>query len=234
MFTVDRAVKPQLGPVRHLDVLVVAYLSFPNWCLGDFERQIGSAQVPCLRSLSANWTAAGMLSLYFSTQGVRRNIIGESTFLMGSAIDNGFDYQPLQSWIMPNGVQISLSASDIQLVQAQTRDRFVTEAAQNFTLAYQSRALTGLGMVADSAGLQVIKKSVSLQIASSVSTLSGDPPFPSGSKSRSRRSAERKTARCREARIGCRSAARITRESRRLADELQHLVAGSNPKWKVH
>jgi len=84
-------IKQQFGPVRGFDVSVIAYLSFPTGASrissGGYDPAV---QVPWSRSLTANWTAAGMLSMYSPTQGGTRNLTGESTFL--------FDRQLTKAW----------------------------------------------------------------------------------------------------------------------------------------
>ncbi len=85
-------VKQQLGPVRGFDVSVVAYLSFPTGARGISSGGYDPAvQLPWSRSLSANWTAAGMLSVYFPTQGATRNVTGESTFLVDRQLTKRWD-----------------------------------------------------------------------------------------------------------------------------------------------
>jgi len=85
-------VKQQLGPVRGFDVSVIAYLSFPTGASrissGGYDPAV---QVPWSRLLTANWTAAGMLSVYFPTQGAKRNITGESTFLVDRQLTKVWD-----------------------------------------------------------------------------------------------------------------------------------------------
>jgi hypothetical protein len=84
-------VKQQLGPVRGFDVSVVAYLSFPTGAAGVSSGGYDPAiQVPWSRALSANWTAAGMFSVYWPTQGQTRNVTGEATLL--------FDRQLTKAW----------------------------------------------------------------------------------------------------------------------------------------
>lgn len=84
-------IKQQIGPVRGFDVSVIAYLSFPTGASGISSGGYDPAvQVPWSRSLSANWTAAGMFSVYFPTQGATRNVTGEATFL--------FDRQLTKAW----------------------------------------------------------------------------------------------------------------------------------------
>jgi hypothetical protein len=83
--------KQQLGPVHGFDVSVIAYLSFPTGAAavssGGYDPAV---QVPWSRALSANWTAAGMFSVYWPTQGQTRNVTGEATFL--------FDRQLTKPW----------------------------------------------------------------------------------------------------------------------------------------
>lgn len=85
-------VKEQLGPTPgKFDVSVILFLSFPtganNVSSGGYDPGL---QVPWSRALSANWTAAGMFSVYWPTQGRTRNVTGESTFL--------FDRQLTKPW----------------------------------------------------------------------------------------------------------------------------------------
>jgi Putative MetA-pathway of phenol degradation len=48
-------------------------------------------QLPWSRSLSANWTVAGMLSVYFPSEGNRRNVTGETTFLIDRQLTKVWD-----------------------------------------------------------------------------------------------------------------------------------------------
>jgi len=84
-------VKEQLGPTGGFDVSVILFLSFPTGAdtvsSGGYDPGL---QVPWSRALSANWTAAGMFSVYWPTQGRTRNVTGESTFL--------FDRQLTKPW----------------------------------------------------------------------------------------------------------------------------------------
>ncbi|MGB8594715.1 MAG: transporter [Candidatus Sulfotelmatobacter sp.] len=48
-------------------------------------------QVPWSRVLSANWTAAGMFSVYWPTQGRTRNVTGEFTFLVDRQLTKPWD-----------------------------------------------------------------------------------------------------------------------------------------------
>jgi len=85
-------VKQQLGPIPgKFDVSVIVFLSFPTGAdtvsSGGYDPGV---QVPWSRALSANWTAAGMFSVYWPTQNGTRNVTGESTFL--------FDRQLTKPW----------------------------------------------------------------------------------------------------------------------------------------
>jgi hypothetical protein len=85
-------VKRQLGPTPgKFDVSVILFLSFPTGASGVSSGGYDPGlQVPWSRALSANWTAAGMFSVYWPTQGRTRNVTGESTFL--------FDRQLTKPW----------------------------------------------------------------------------------------------------------------------------------------
>ena len=48
-------------------------------------------QLPWSRALSPNWTAAGMLSVYWPTEPGRRNVTGETTFLMDRQLTKTWD-----------------------------------------------------------------------------------------------------------------------------------------------
>jgi hypothetical protein len=89
-------VKQQLGPMHGFDVSVIAFLSLPTGANGVSSGGYDPGlQVPWSRALSANWTAAGMLSVYWptqyqSSQGHKRNVTGEATYL--------FDRQLTKPW----------------------------------------------------------------------------------------------------------------------------------------
>lgn len=86
-------VKQQLGPTPgKFDVSLVLSLSLPTGAAGISSHGYDpSAQLPWSRALSANWTAAGMLSVYFLTKGTRRNITGETTFLIDRTLTKHWD-----------------------------------------------------------------------------------------------------------------------------------------------
>jgi Putative MetA-pathway of phenol degradation len=86
-------VKEQLGPTPgKFDVSVILFLSFPTGAhtvsSGGYDPGF---QVPWSRALSANWTAAGMLSVYWPTQGRTRNVTGKSTFLLDRQLTKPWD-----------------------------------------------------------------------------------------------------------------------------------------------
>jgi hypothetical protein len=86
-------VKEQLGPTPgKFDVSVVLFLSFPTGATtvssGGYDPGL---QVPWSRALSANWTAAGMFSVYWPTQGRTRNVTGETTFLLDRQLTKPWD-----------------------------------------------------------------------------------------------------------------------------------------------
>ena len=86
-------VKEQLGPtLGGFDVSVILFLSFPTGASivssGGYDPGL---QVPWSRALSANWTAAGMFSVYWPTQGHTRDLTGESTFLLDRQLTKPWD-----------------------------------------------------------------------------------------------------------------------------------------------
>jgi hypothetical protein len=86
-------VKQQLGPTRgKFDVSVILFLSFPTGTnsvsSGGYDPGL---QVPWSRALSTNWTAAGLFSVYWPTQGRTRNVTGESTFLLDRQLTKPWD-----------------------------------------------------------------------------------------------------------------------------------------------
>ncbi len=75
--------KQQLGPVAGFDVSLILSLSMPTGARGiSSGRYDPSVQLPWSRALSSNWTAAGMFSVYGLAQDGRRNVTGETTFLI--------------------------------------------------------------------------------------------------------------------------------------------------------
>ena len=86
-------VKEQLGPTPgKFDVSVILFLSFPTGANTVSSGGYGPGfQLPWSRALSANWTAAGMFSVYWPTQGRTRNLTGESTFLLDRQLTKPWD-----------------------------------------------------------------------------------------------------------------------------------------------
>jgi len=85
-------VKQQLGPAPGgFDVSLIVAVSLPSGARGITSNGYDPfVQLPWSRALSPNWTAAGMLSVYWPTQDGVRNVTGETTFL--------FDRQLTKPW----------------------------------------------------------------------------------------------------------------------------------------
>ena len=86
-------VKQQLGAAPGgFDVSATLFLSFPTGAntvsSGGYDPGL---QVAWSRGLSAKWTAAGMLSLYWPTQGRTRNLTGESAILLDRQLTGPWD-----------------------------------------------------------------------------------------------------------------------------------------------
>lgn len=86
-------VKQQLGPTPGgFDVSVIVFLSLPTGARGISSHGYDPGlQIPWSRKLSANWTAAGQLAAYWPTQIDRRNLTGESTFLLDRQLAKPWD-----------------------------------------------------------------------------------------------------------------------------------------------
>jgi hypothetical protein len=86
-------VKQQLGPTPGgFDASVIVTLSMPTGASAVSSHGYDpSVQVPWSRALSPNWTAAGMLSVYWPTQDGRRNVTGETTFLIDRQLIKAWD-----------------------------------------------------------------------------------------------------------------------------------------------
>lgn len=84
--------KRQLGPAGGFDVSVIVFLSFPTGANSVSSHGYDPGlQLPWSRKLSANWTAAGQVALYWPTQTDARNLTGESTFLLDRQLANPLD-----------------------------------------------------------------------------------------------------------------------------------------------
>jgi hypothetical protein len=90
----DLGYKQQLGPAHGFDVSVIPSLSIPTGSNRISSHGYDpSFQIPWSRSLSKNWTAAGMLSVAWPTQPSGRNTTGQGSI--------HFDRQitaPLDAW----------------------------------------------------------------------------------------------------------------------------------------
>jgi hypothetical protein len=91
-------VKEQLGPIAGgFDVSIIVFLSLPTGAAAVSSHGYDPGlQLPCSRKLSANWSAAGQLALYWpttqTTQEVdTRNLTGESTFLLDRQLTKPMD-----------------------------------------------------------------------------------------------------------------------------------------------
>ena len=84
--------KQQLGPVAGFDVSLILSLSLPTGSRAFSSHGYDpSVQLPWSRALSANWTAAGMLSVYWPTVFGQRNVTGETTFLLDRQLTKAWD-----------------------------------------------------------------------------------------------------------------------------------------------
>jgi len=86
-------VKQQLGMMpAGFDVSLVVSVSLPSGARAFSSHGYDPfVQLPWSHSVSANWTAAGMFSVYFPTGQGGRNITGETTFLMDRQLTKTWD-----------------------------------------------------------------------------------------------------------------------------------------------
>jgi hypothetical protein len=86
-------VKQQIGHSSSgFDVSLVVSLTFPSGARAVSSHGYDpNLQLPWSRKLSENWTAAGMLSIYWLTQSGTRNLTGESTFLFDRQLTGAWD-----------------------------------------------------------------------------------------------------------------------------------------------
>jgi Putative MetA-pathway of phenol degradation len=84
--------KQQLGRIRGgFDLSLIPSVSLPTGAkLISSHGYDPTVQLPWSRSLTKNWTAAGMFSLMWPTEGGRRNLAGQSSLY--------FDRQLTPSW----------------------------------------------------------------------------------------------------------------------------------------
>jgi hypothetical protein len=85
-------IKQQLGPLGGFDVSIIAFLSIPTGAAAISSHGYDPGlQLPWSRKLSTNWTAAGQFALYWPTQVDRRNLTGQTTFLLDRQITSPMD-----------------------------------------------------------------------------------------------------------------------------------------------
>jgi len=91
--------KQQLGPAKGFDVSVILSLSFPTGSKAISSHGYDpSIQIPWSRSLSRNWTAAGMFSVAWPTEPAERNTTGQATFYLDRQLT-----APLDAWMEYSG-----------------------------------------------------------------------------------------------------------------------------------
>jgi hypothetical protein len=74
------------------DAAAILSVSFPSGANSVSSHGYDpSLQLPWSQKLSANWTAAGMLSLYWPTESGARNLTGEATFLFDRQLTGPWD-----------------------------------------------------------------------------------------------------------------------------------------------
>jgi hypothetical protein len=84
--------KQRLGPAAGFDVSRVLTLSLPAGARASSSHGYDpSVQLPWSRALSSNWTAAGMLSVYWPTEQGRRDVTGETAFLLDRQLTKPWD-----------------------------------------------------------------------------------------------------------------------------------------------
>jgi hypothetical protein len=85
--------KQQLGPTRGgFDVSLIPSLSFPTGAnLISSHGYDPTVQLPWSRALTKNWTAAGMFSLMWPTQGSRRNLTGQASVYFDRQLTSPWD-----------------------------------------------------------------------------------------------------------------------------------------------
>ena len=72
--------KQQLGPTHGFDVSLIPAVSLPTGASSISSHGYDpSLQIPWSRAITKTWTAAGMFSLAWPTQGQRRNITGQAS-----------------------------------------------------------------------------------------------------------------------------------------------------------
>lgn len=86
-------VKQQIGHTASgFDASLVVFLSFPTGANSESSHGYDPGlQLPWSQKVSQNWTAAGMLSLYWPTQAGTRNLTGQATFLFDRQLTGPWD-----------------------------------------------------------------------------------------------------------------------------------------------
>lgn len=85
--------KQQLGPTKGgFDVSLIPFLSLPTGANAISSHGYDpSVQLPWSRSLTKAWTAAGMFSLAWPTEGPRRNLTGQSSVYLDRQLTQPWD-----------------------------------------------------------------------------------------------------------------------------------------------
>jgi Putative MetA-pathway of phenol degradation len=92
--------KQQLGPTRGgFDLSIIPSVSLPTGANSISSHGYDpTVQLPWSRSLSKNWTIAGMFSLMWPTEGARRNLTGQASLYFDRQL-----LQPLDAWVEYSG-----------------------------------------------------------------------------------------------------------------------------------
>jgi Putative MetA-pathway of phenol degradation len=95
--------KQQLGPTRGgFDLSVIPAVSLPTGTnLISSHGYDPTVQLPWSRSLIKNWTAAGMFSLMWATEGGRRNLAGQSSLYVDRQLTPSWDAYVEYSGVFP-------------------------------------------------------------------------------------------------------------------------------------
>jgi hypothetical protein len=90
---VSLGVKQQVGHTQSgFDASLIVFLTFPTGADTVTSHAYDPGlQLPWSQKVTGNWTAAGMLSLYWPTQSGARNLTGESTFLFDRQLTGPWD-----------------------------------------------------------------------------------------------------------------------------------------------
>jgi hypothetical protein len=85
--------KQQLGPTPGgFDLSLIVFLSLPTGAAAISSHGYDPGlQLPWSHKLSENWSAAGQFALYWPTQVARRDLTGESTFLLDRQLTKPMD-----------------------------------------------------------------------------------------------------------------------------------------------